>query len=181
MNSRMENNFSGAHCNTIPCFCHRAVSYGRAIWQSRMAKPYGTAIWQSHMAKTYGRAIWQCHMAAVAAAAAAAAALRYNGRPDFFFRNFTLEKRTLKNINHAKKNRLKILYRTPYLKIRDLFSRANFDYFLFSTNSLNIAKCGRTKFTFLRKPYHIITVSTPSLPPCYEPYHIFLFLRVLLS
>ena len=52
----------------------------------------------------------------------------------FFFRNFTLEKVILKNIKNAKKNRLKILYRTPYLKNRDLFSRTNFDTFLFSCN-----------------------------------------------
>ena len=89
-----------------------------------MAEPYGKAIWQGHMARPYGRAIWQSHMAA--------AALRCKGRPETFFRNFTLEKVTLCFLTNAKKNRLKILYRTPYLKNRDLFSRTNFDHFLFS-------------------------------------------------
>ena len=42
---------------------------------------------------------------------------------------FYSEKMTLKSQNYAKKNRLKILYRTPYSKFRDLFSRVNFDYF----------------------------------------------------
>ena len=77
-----------------------------------MARSYMT---RPHMAKPY-----------MARPYMAAAALRYNGRPETFFRNFTQEKRTLKNKKHAKKNRLKILYRMPYLKNRDLFSRANF-------------------------------------------------------
>ena len=40
----------------------------------------------------------------------------------------------IKNQKYTKKNRLKILYRTPYLKIQDIFSRASFDCFLFSRN-----------------------------------------------
>ena len=99
------------------------MPYGKAIWQGHMARPYGKAIWQSHMAEPYGRAIWQPRPRL---------ALRYNGRPETFFRNFTVEKSTLKNKNHANKNRLKIQYRTPYLKIRDLFSRASSDYFCFN-------------------------------------------------
>ena len=78
-----------------------------------------------------------------AAIAAAAAASRYNGGLGTFVRNWRtwnfcqelyLGKSDLTNFTHAKKNRLEILYRTPYLKNQDLFSRTNFDTFLFSCN-----------------------------------------------
>ena len=101
--------------------------YGNAIYGKAI---YGKAIYGKAI---YGKAIWQCHMAAAAAVAAAAAALRCNGRPETFFRSFTLEKVILQ-IEKILKKRMKILYRTPYLKIRDLFSRASFDCFLFSRN-----------------------------------------------
>ena len=46
MTSKVKNDFSEAHFDTISCF----LSYAISIWQS--------SIWQSH-----GFAIWPCHMA----------------------------------------------------------------------------------------------------------------------
>ena len=66
MTSKVENDFSEAHFDTILCFLtiwssHMALPYGIPMWQGHMAKPYGKAIRQSHMAMPYGKAIWQSH------------------------------------------------------------------------------------------------------------------------
>ena len=47
------------------------------------------------------------------------------------FRNFTPKKWPSKNQKYAKKIRAKILYIFHIETLQDLFSRANFDYFLF--------------------------------------------------
>ena len=44
MTSKVKNDFSEAHFDTILCFL--------AIWASHMAEPHGLPIWQSHMALT---------------------------------------------------------------------------------------------------------------------------------
>ena len=49
-----------------------------------------------------------------------------------------LNKMKHKHGKHAKKNRLKNPYTDQYLKFRDFFSRANFDYFRFNEYDLKI-------------------------------------------
>ena len=123
-------------------FCHMAMPYGKAIWQSHMAMPYGKAIWQCHMAKPYGEAIWQGHMAKPSGRAICQPRPRLPPRlrpcdaieTGNFFQELYPGKSDLENWKNAKKNRLQILYRMPYLKKRDLFSRTNFDYLIFSSN-----------------------------------------------
>ena len=51
-----------------------------------IAKQYGKATWQSRMARLYYRAVWQGHMAA-------AAALRVRFSMETFSHNFQLKKR----------------------------------------------------------------------------------------
>ena len=58
------------------------------------------------------------------------------------FNRFYSKKWPSKKSNYAKKNRLKILYRMPYSKNRDLFSRTNFDHFRFSSKILKTKICG---------------------------------------
>ena len=67
MTSEVKNYFSEAYFHTISCFSatwssHMVFPYGRAIWQSHMARPwpYDKAIWQCHMAMPYGNAIRHC-------------------------------------------------------------------------------------------------------------------------
>ena len=58
------------------------------------------------------------------------------------FSRFYSKKWPSKKSNYAKKNRLKILYRMPYSKNRDLFSRTNFDHFRFSSKIWKTRICG---------------------------------------
>ena len=115
-------------------------SFGLAIYGKAI---YGKAIWQGHMAKPYGKAIWQCHMAKPCGKAIRQPRPRLPPRPRrprdamktwIFVQELYPGKSDLENWTNRKKNRLKILYRTLYLKNRDIFSRASFDYFVFSTN-----------------------------------------------
>ena len=145
MTSKVRNHFSEAYFDIISRFWPDLVMgmygkaiYGKAIWQSHMARPYGKAIWQSHMARPYGKAIWQSHMAEPYGSRGRGCrrgrGLAIQWEAWNYFQELYLGKVTFKNKNYTKKNRLKILYRTPYLKNRDLFSWNNFDTFLFSCN-----------------------------------------------
>ena len=58
------------------------------------------------------------------------------------FSRFYPKKIPSKKSKYAKKNRLKILYRMPYSKNRDLFSRTNFDHFQFSSKIWKTRICG---------------------------------------
>ena len=52
-------------------------------------------------------------------------------------------KNDLKKSKNTKNIRNKILYRTPYLKNRDLFSRVNFEYFRFPSKTSKLLENGR--------------------------------------
>ena len=68
------------------------------------------------------------------------------------------------NWNYGKKNRLKILYRTPYLNIRDFFSRANFDYFLCLTKVTKYCKMWQNQIHIFTKTisYHNLLNPLPT-------------------
>ena len=97
MTSKVENHFSEAHFDMKSRFSPNLVMgiygfaiygnaiYGKAIYGKAL---YGKAIYGKAI---YGKAIWQCHMAA------AAAALRCNGRPETFFKELYPGKSDLKN------------------------------------------------------------------------------------
>ena len=127
-----------------------------------MAKPYMA---KPYMAKPYGNAIWQCHMAA-----AAAAALRCNGRPETFFRNFTLEKVTSKIGKVLKK-----LVSNPLLKSSRSFFSSQFRLFSMFNKFTKYCKRWQSQIHIFTKTISYHNLLNPLPPPLFWGISIFFY------
>ena len=88
--------------------------YQGHIWQSHIwqCHIWQSHIWQSHMAMPYGSRGRGCRRGR---------GLAMQWKTWNFFQELYPGKSDLRKLKNTKKNRLKILYRTPYLKNRDFF------------------------------------------------------------